>query len=161
MDPYYATNRFYDHLVRIKHWKTADIGEIAQRVQRSDDPSAYPEHKQAGRTLASALTGHSRTGIRCLIRDHASGNTRGLARSLHKTYRIAPIRSKSTIVIKARSTRLARSYAGFAIANGRDHGLASVQIGSRRWTPSKHRVAPWRHSRHPVGKRTVRVVVRP
>lgn len=160
MDPYYATNRFYDHLIKIKHWKSADVGTTAQRVQRSGDPSAYPEHEETGTSLASALTGHSRTGIRCLIRHRKSGDSRGLARSLRKTYRIEAKRSKTRIVIRARSARSARSYAAYAIANARNHGLASAQVGSRRWTPSKHRLARWHHARHPTGDRTVRLVVR-
>ncbi|MBA3528894.1 MAG: hypothetical protein H0T91_06240, partial [Propionibacteriaceae bacterium] len=39
MDPYYATNKFYDALVKIKDWETGDVNDIAQRVQRS----GYPE----------------------------------------------------------------------------------------------------------------------
>src|ERR671932_192246 len=39
MDPYYATTKFYDALVRVKDWQRRDITKVAQAVQRS----AYPD----------------------------------------------------------------------------------------------------------------------
>jgi hypothetical protein len=40
IDPYYATGRFYDALVKIKNWESADINHVAQKVQRRGYPEA-------------------------------------------------------------------------------------------------------------------------
>ena len=59
LDPYYATNAFYDALVKIDGYETMGITEAAQEVQRSGFPEAYADHEADARALASALTGNS------------------------------------------------------------------------------------------------------
>jgi hypothetical protein len=160
MDPYYATNQFYDRLVKIKHWQSANIAAIAQRIQISGNPSAYRDHEQDGRVLASVLTGHSKNSIRCLVREQHSGDARGLARSLRKTYGITPRRTGSSVSVPAKSHRLARIYAQYAVANARSWGLVSAQVGRHRWKASSHQLAKWRRTRHPIGKSSARLTVR-
>lgn len=62
MDPYYATNAFYDALVQIDGYQDMRITEAAQLVQRSGFPEAYEDHADDGRALASALTAYSPDG---------------------------------------------------------------------------------------------------
>ena len=85
-DPYYATNAFYDALVKIDGWESADITEVAQQVQRSAYPEAYRDHEADARVLASTLTGNSPAGFRCLDRSGSVGDPAGLAGSLRKTF---------------------------------------------------------------------------
>ena len=66
-DPVYATNAFYDALVKVDGWQDMVITEIAQEVQRSGYPEAYADHEQEGRTIASALSGHSPGGLVCRL----------------------------------------------------------------------------------------------
>jgi hypothetical protein len=160
MDPYYATRQFYDRLVKISGWKSAKIATIAQRIQISGEPAAYREHEQDGRVLASVLTGHSKKSIRCLVHKHHSGDARGLARSLHKTYGVKPQRAGSGVSVKAKSHRLARIYAQYAVANTRSWGLVSAQVGRYRWKASSHRLAKWRRTQNPIGKSSARLTVR-
>ncbi|MBD8870296.1 hypothetical protein IE331_11735 [Nocardioides sp. MJB4] len=69
LDPYYATNAFYDELEKIDGYRDMRITEAAQRVQRSGFPEAYEDHAQDARTLASALTGNSPDGrFTCVVR---------------------------------------------------------------------------------------------
>ena len=42
MDPYYATNAFYDALVKVPGYQSLDITAAAQRVQRSAFPELMP-----------------------------------------------------------------------------------------------------------------------
>lgn len=161
MDPVYATNQFYDRLIKIKDWKSVKISTIAQRIQISAVPRAYREHESDGRALGSVLTGRSSAGISCLIRDRQPPDIDGLAHTLHKTYRIEPKRSRSRLVIKARSRRSAWAYAQFAVANARDFGLRSAQVGDRRWTLSKDWLANWTTTSSSVGDRTVRLTLGP
>lgn len=84
MNPVYATNAFYDALVRVEGYESMEITEAAQQVQRSAYPGAYAEHEADARVLASALTGETRGGaFTCVVDDdiptaRAALNARGL-----------------------------------------------------------------------------------
>ena len=83
LNPYYATNSFYDELQKIDRYDTLRITEAAQEVQRSGYPEAYADHEADARTLASALTGNSPAAFSCTVdadADPASDklNDRGL-----------------------------------------------------------------------------------
>jgi hypothetical protein len=67
MNPVYATNAFYNALVKIPNYQTMDITHAAQEVQRSAYPSAYSAHERDGRALASALTGNSQASFSCVV----------------------------------------------------------------------------------------------
>ena len=159
-NPYYATNRFYDALMKIHGWESADITEIAQQIQISGYPDAYRDHESDGRVLASVLTGQSPAGLRCLIRDQRAGSAAGLVASLHKTYKIEPKRSGQLITISAKSDALAWSYAQFALANAHDRGVESVQVGGLRFTISNRQLASWRTAADPIRDHAVRITVR-
>ncbi|WP_344735693.1 hypothetical protein [Nocardioides fonticola] len=68
-DPVYATNRFYDALVKVEGYTTLPITVAAQEVQRSAFPEAYADHERDARVLASALTGNSRAAFSCTVKD--------------------------------------------------------------------------------------------
>ena len=63
LDPYYATNAFYDALAQVDGYPTMPVTEAAQEVQRSGFPDAYADHEPDARVLASALTGNSPRGV--------------------------------------------------------------------------------------------------
>ncbi|MFD1246930.1 hypothetical protein ACFQ3F_03930 [Nocardioides ginsengisoli] len=65
LDPTYATNRFYDALVKVRGYENMEITVAAQKVQRSAFPTAYADHEADGRALASALTGYSPATFSC------------------------------------------------------------------------------------------------
>lgn len=67
MDPVYATNAFFDVLVKVKNWQSAEITDAAQDVQRSAFPQAYAQHETLARAFASSLTGHSRAQLTCQL----------------------------------------------------------------------------------------------
>ena len=69
LDPYYATNAFYDELAEIEGYDSMRITEAAQEVQRSGFPEAYADHEPDARVLASALTGNSRHAFSCVLDD--------------------------------------------------------------------------------------------
>ena len=72
LDPYYATNAFYDALERIGDYESMRVTVAAQEVQRSGFPEAYADHEADARVLASALTGNSRHAFSCRITDGPS-----------------------------------------------------------------------------------------
>jgi hypothetical protein len=66
MRPLYATNAFYDALVKVDGYQDMRITEAAQEVQRSGFPEAYEAHAPGARALASALTGWSPRRFSCV-----------------------------------------------------------------------------------------------
>ena len=75
LDPYYATNAFYDALAKVDGYESMRITEAAQEVQRSGFPEAYADHEADARVLASALTGHSPDGRSAACVRHADRTT--------------------------------------------------------------------------------------
>ncbi len=67
-DPVYAANKFYDALIKIDDYRTGDINDVAQRVQRSGHPNGYRKHESRARVLASALMGYSQAAFTCSLR---------------------------------------------------------------------------------------------
>lgn len=67
-DPVYAAGKFYDELVKISDYRALEITDAAQRVQRSAFPTAYAQHEDNARALASALSGNSPATLTCSFR---------------------------------------------------------------------------------------------
>ena len=143
-DPYYATNAFYDALIKIDGWESADITEVAQRVQRSAYPDAYRDHEQDARVLASTLTGQSPAGFRCLDRSRTLADPEGLADSLRKTFgKVSPETVDARVVIDARTTRLAWAYAHYAVGNSKYYGVTTVSLAGRQWQTQDFNLPEW------------------
>ena len=70
LDPYYATNAFYDALVKVDGYEEMAITEAAQAVQRSAFPDAYADHEADGRAVASAMSGYSDEAFWCIVDAH-------------------------------------------------------------------------------------------
>jgi hypothetical protein len=66
-DPVYASNAFYDVLVKIEGYRNLSVTKAAQKVQRSAFPSAYADHEADARVLASALSGNSPAAFTCVF----------------------------------------------------------------------------------------------
>jgi hypothetical protein len=62
LDPTYATNRFFDHMVGVVGWQTARLTDVAQAVQRSAAPEAYQKWEPMAAQIAAAL---SSAGVDC------------------------------------------------------------------------------------------------
>jgi len=143
-DPYYATNAFYDALIKIDGWESGDINDVAQQVQRSGYPEAYRDHEGDARILASTLTGHSPAGFVCLDRSNAPGDPEGLAGSLRRTFgKVSPQTIDARVVIDARTPRLAWAYAHYAVANAKYYGVTTVKVGDRTWQTQEFDLPEW------------------
>jgi len=158
MDPYYATTKFYNALVKVDGWKTRDITKVAQAVQRSAYPDAYKDHEPDARVLASALTGQSAHAFTCLVHDEVAGDADGLAKSLETTFRENTVTADKVVTMKAKTTRLAWAYAQYAVANAGRHGVVTVEVDGRVWTSDQFTLPTWVKTGN-AGK-TVRVTVR-
>lgn len=143
MDPYYATGKFYDALVKVKNWQTDDINDVAQKVQISGYPEAYRDHEQDGRALASVLTGHSDSGFSCLEREGTSGDAGDLVKAMNKTFGSKLKASKETVTATPKTTELTWAFAHFAIANSELYGVTSVRVGNQVWNTDEYDLPAW------------------
>jgi len=160
-DPHYATNAFYDALVRVSDWESGDITEVAQRVQRSGYPDAYRDHEADARVLASALTGRSRAAFTCQIRNLAPGDPDGLAAAMEETFGRASVTAKGqTVNVVARRTTDAWAQAHFAVANAARYGVVAVRIGDREWRTDADRLPPWADAVEPLRRLRIEVTLR-
>ena len=144
MDPYYATGKFYDALVKIDNWETDDINDVAQRVQNSGYPEAYRDHEADARVLASALTGQSSAGLSCLDRTGAAGDVKELRRAFERTFGNIDDSAKGPVItIRAGGERRAWAYAHYAVANAKFYGVTTVKIGNRLWATQDLNLPEW------------------
>ena len=147
MDPEYAAVKFYDALLKIESWETADINDVAQQVQRSGHPEAYRDHEADARVLASTLTGQSPAGFSCLDRTGAAGDVKALRSSLEQTFgKLDDSAEGSVITIRARSAKRAWAYAAFAVANAKYYGVTTVKIGNRLWETQDLNLPEWQET---------------
>ncbi|MCT9084205.1 heavy metal transporter [Streptomyces fulvoviolaceus] len=65
MDPTYAADIFYKHLVKVDDYQDLPLTVAAQRVQRSGFPEAYAKHEPDATLLAAALTGEAAATLTC------------------------------------------------------------------------------------------------
>jgi hypothetical protein len=161
MDPDYAAGKFYDALVKIDNWETADINDIAQQVQRSGYPEAYRDHEADSRVLASTLTGQSRAGFSCLDRTGAAGDVKALRSSLEQTFgKLDDSADGSVITIRARNNKRAWAYAAFAVANAKYYGVTTVKIGNRLWETQDFNLPEWQEASPKLKDERVEITVR-
>lgn len=152
MDPVYATNAFYNALVKIPNYQSLDITVAAQQVQHSAYPSAYAQHESEARAVASALTGYSPASFTCVVTgDKALGSAAdvisGLARGFGSS--IAPYRSirqnvAVTIPSSALGRRLGWSVAQYAVAMAPDLHIKAVLFDGKRWDTGAPSSKGWR-----------------
>jgi hypothetical protein len=161
-DPYYATGKFYDALVKVDGWETGDINDVAQAVQRSGYPEAYRDHEADGRVLASVLTGQSGPAFSCLERQDRPGDAEALAASLTRTFgKVRPARDGDVVTLEARDDALAWALAHHAVANAAAFGVQEVQTQGEVWRTSDQDLPDWTDAATPADRpRTVTVTVR-
>jgi hypothetical protein len=139
-DPVHATNAFYDALVKIDGYRTMEITEVAQKVQRSAYPEAYADHEPEGRVLASALTGHSPAALTCRLDDaFRPGGTAGLQRyeqalkAEQAAVRATAVTGVPGVRLAVSDRTLAWSVAQWSVGSAERFGVARVYVDGRVW----------------------------
>lgn len=136
MDPWYASGKFYEALVKIPNWQTGDINDIAQQVQISGHPQAYRKHVANARVLASALTGETPASFGCRVNTLPPQQPRSaeafLKKALGDQVTVTPTPNRLTVA--ATSSTLAWSSAHLMVANAADYGVNSVTVGGASWS---------------------------
>ena len=150
-DPYYATRKFYEALVKVDGWQQGDINDVAQRVQRSGYPDAYRDHETDARTLASVLTGQSAAGLTCLERAGRKGRPDQLLTAMEKSLGdVDARRDGTTLTLDAGREKLAWAYAHYAVANAAGFGVTTVTAGDQTWRTDGTNLPAWSDAPDPV-----------
>ena len=152
LNPIYATNKFYDALIKVDGYQSMEITKVAQAVQRSGFPLAYAEHEDEGRVLASTLSGHSPGGIGCrLDAPTVSTPAARLAERLTAELGVPAATIAGTSVrAKGRTAQEAWAAGSWAVAHAEGDGITSVTVGNRTWTRSRgERAWSWHAAKAP------------
>lgn len=142
MDPYYSAGKFYDALVKIKGWQKGDINDTAQEVQRSGVPDGYRQHEGEARALASALSGQTRAGLRCVNND-PQPDLAGLSKSIAKSYGVTVREKDGLLSVTVKKPATAWSIASFALAQTQAYGTSRVAVGGREYVMATGEFADW------------------
>ena len=151
LDPVYASNRFYDALVKVPGYQSMEITKVAQQVQKSAFPEAYADHEREGRILASALSGQSPGGLGCRLDPATSARpASGVVTALTREFAVKPVASGKHVTVRAASSQQAWAIASWAVAHADADGFTAVTIGDRTWTRTRDETAwSWHPSTHP------------
>ena len=138
MDPVYASNAFYNGLVKVPGYETMEITQAAQAVQRSAFPRAYAQHEGMGRAFASALTGQSESALDCELRmPDAAGDPAAVVDALTTAF------GAQAATVEGRTVRLdvtgpqAWAIAHWAVANAKSLAITQVDVADRTWNREK------------------------
>ena len=149
-DPVYATNAFYDLLVKVPGYTDLPITQAAQAVQRSAFPDAYAPHEPSARAFASALTGWSTAALTCTLRPaDAAGSSDAVHARVVRDLGDLPSsstaadpagRTSATITLDATTlvpddaARGAWATAQWAVAVASSLSIDQVAVADRVWT---------------------------
>lgn len=138
MDPVYASNAFYDGLVKVPGYESMEITQAAQAVQRSAFPRAHAQHEGMGRAFASALTGHSEAALNCELRmPEAAGDPAAVVDELTTAF------GTQAATVQGRSVQLdidgtlAWAVAHWAVANAKTLSITQVDVAGQTWNREK------------------------
>lgn len=144
MDPWYASNAFYNALVKIPNWQNGDVNDTAQAVQKSGYPNAYRQHEQNAAVLGKVFTGQVPGGLSCFDERTDAGQADAFGTQLALTHgRLSTRTSGKTLTITARNPQHAWSIAGYATANAGLQGIARVETNARTWEPDGRTMPSW------------------
>lgn len=160
-DPVFATNAFYDRLVKVPDYAAMPITQAAQAVQRSAFPDAYGDHEASARAFASALTGWSPATLTCTLPAAvAAGSSDAVLARVTRDLGDLPSSSSPpdkaatpTVTLDARSltpddaTRGAWAVAQWSVAVAYDLAIDRVAVANQVWTRG---AGTWTAGRSPV-----------
>jgi hypothetical protein len=143
LDPVYATNAFYDALVKVRGYRKMSITDAAQAVQRSAFPNAYSSHEEPAQALADALAGRSPRSLTCTVPGTPSPGDvstvlSGIQEDLTTGFGqlVTVTRNGDSLIVQTvgdRPRRLSWSVASYLVARARILNVGTVAVGSHIW----------------------------
>ena len=150
LDPYHATNAFYDALISVDGWDGMTVAEAAQAVQRSGFPDAYSNHEDAALLWQRALAGTGGTqAVTCsLATDTPAGDAEAtFAARVHADFgpatplTFAPEKDGVVqVVLDLPDTRSRDAFASWAVSVASGFPIERVSWCGGSWS---RRTATW------------------
>jgi hypothetical protein len=152
-NPIYATTRFFDALVRVRHYTTMPVQAAAQAVQHSADGSAYGQWATVAAQLAGYFTGSAPHGVSCWYVPASpapAANLAGAERGLTQTFGspgrggvvvgITTDRSghngDGSVAVVHVQRAGAWTVAGWLVAYAQEYGVSEVRYAGYDWQPA-------------------------
>ncbi len=155
MDPVYATNIFYDRLLRVPDYQNIPLTEAAQAVQNSAFPEAYARRELAARAFASSLTGQSEGTLNCVLPPASGvGDVDAVASAAATAFGPLPASQEGSRLSIAATGSLAWSVAHWAVANADRFQIERVNFGGLEWDRT---AGGWQNRESTDGQVLVRV----
>lgn len=144
-DPWYASGRFYDELVKVDGWQTEDINDVAQSVQKSGVPDGYRKHVDAARAWASVLSGNSPSALSCVNRSTSKGTSAKLAATAIKGLagRATVSASGSTVTVTSSNSTMLWAGVALTMASTDVAPVSSASVGTLNWSLDTKSFASW------------------
>lgn len=133
MDPWYASGRFYEELVKFDNWETRGITEMAQKVQRSGYPEAYRKHEANAIALAGALRGSRPATLACIDRTDSPGDANAFAEVVAQVPGVESTQDGNTVTLTSPDDAALWSAVQLALANTRDGGIVGAEMPGHKW----------------------------
>lgn len=139
LDPVYATNAFYDRLVKVPRYQQRPLTEVAQEVQRSGFPDAYARHEAEATALVHAFTEGTPGAVACRLGEPAIGTPaarvgQAATRELGVTMTVQP--DGHSLRFRTSRPHWAWRVGTWAVAAAERFGVESVTVGDSRWLRS-------------------------
>lgn len=153
MDESYATNAFYDGLVKVSDWESIPVEDAAQAVQLSGYPDAYAQWDGLARAWAQSLTGEVAAGVGCKLPDADSSDADGLLAAVTAAYpsvtgsraddakNTKNSTNMTTVVLtmpdglsEENQRRAVWQTATWVVVNARHYGVTGITANGMTWT---------------------------
>jgi hypothetical protein len=131
-NPAYATGRFFDALVRVKDYQDLPIEDAAQKVQRSADGSAYAEHSDEAKILATAFTGRQDAAVRCWYPPDQDKKEPRASAAVTDLLKTTGGRTSGT-QITVGTARNGWAVASWMVSNAQSYGIREIRFAGRHW----------------------------
>ena len=134
LDPWYASARFYEELVKFDGWETGDVNDVAQQVQRSGHPEAYRQHEEKALAVAAALSGAREEALGCLGFEAAAADPGQFERQLAVLEGVEFSLGDGVATVTASDPAALWAATHMVIANSYAGGVTSAVVGDREWS---------------------------
>lgn len=141
-DPVYATEKFYDHLVKVDGYLERPLTDVAQDVQRSGYPEAYAKHEARADFLTEAFTGAAPAAVTCRLDDATTASSApDLVGDLKPQLGVSTRARGGHVTAVFQQEATAWAAAHWAVAHADRAGIVAVSVGDRTWTRAMSRSA--------------------
>jgi hypothetical protein len=133
-NPVYATERFFDALVRVPQYLSLPIDVAAQEVQHSADGSAYGQYAGVGTALAAAFTGADPHSVWCSYADApGQASLAAAGQAMTAAFGLPAHRNGAAMVVGVDANAQGWAVAAWLVSHAATYGIDSVRYQGYQW----------------------------